>query len=714
MALNQDVAFKITAEVTGQQAVDKLSAAIKNMGQQGEMSTKQWTASLRMVPAQLTDIATQLAGGQSPFLIMMQQGGQLRDMFGSVGGALRAVGTTLAPLLTPLNAAAAVFATLGYAVYKGADQSQELNRQLLITGGAAGYTAGQIERMAVTLRNMQGISAGTARDLVTGLAASGQLVGKNLDTAAEAAAKLQKLTGQSSDEIIADFAKMSGGVANWAAEHNKTMNFLSVSQFQYIQRLEQMGQKEQAMGVALKAMDDALDSRKRNLGYLERAWKAVADSASSAWDAMLGLGRAETPEQQLDKLKKQLEALENYQPRIRLRAGNGDMNDLEASRQRLRDKIATLQAEVDKGAADAAAKAKTEAETRQKIDEELSGKANAVRSAKLALELSQLEGASQARMALIEQERARLDAAHGAGLVSEDKYITEKLRLQREELAEKAKLIDQEIAMEKRRPTNSQADVITQQAKIQQLKNQKNALFAQGTEATIKAEGELQARSFSTGWAQGMKEYIDVTASAANQAKTLFTNAFRSMEDALVNFVKTGKLDFKSLANSIITDLIRIQIQTAITRPLAMAMSSYMTPYMGNQYTPGSNSFVGPMPATSAMGNIVGPNGVMQLRQYANGGIAKSPQLSIFGEGSTPEAYVPLPDGRSIPVSMRGGGGAGGQTVNQNITIDARGAAPGMEQAIQAAVKRGAAEGYAMVMRDLNRGGMAARMVGKA
>ena len=57
-----------------------------------------------------------------------------------------------------------------------------------------------------------------------------------------------------------------------------------------------------------------------------------------------------------------------------------------------------------------------------------------------------------------------------------------------------------------------------------------------------------------------------------------------------------------------------------------------------------------------ALGGVMSGNGPVPLRKYARGGIANSPQLAMFGEGSTPEAYVPLPDGRSIPVSMKGGG----------------------------------------------------------
>ena len=76
----------------------------------------------------------------------------------------------------------------------------------------------------------------------------------------------------------------------------------------------------------------------------------------------------------------------------------------------------------------------------------------------------------------------------------------------------------------------------------------------------------------------------------------------------------------------------------------------------------------GPKFSFNANGGIVTSNGEVDLRKYARGGIANSPQLAVFGEGSMPEAYVPLPDGRSIPVTLRGNGT--GETVGgNNISI---------------------------------------------
>lgn len=71
-------------------------------------------------------------------------------------------------------------------------------------------------------------------------------------------------------------------------------------------------------------------------------------------------------------------------------------------------------------------------------------------------------------------------------------------------------------------------------------------------------------------------------------------------------------------------------------------------------------------------GGIMSAAGSMPLKTYSSGGIANSPQLALYGEGRMPEAYVPLPDGRSIPVTMQGGGGGGGGdniVVNINVNV---------------------------------------------
>ena len=72
-------------------------------------------------------------------------------------------------------------------------------------------------------------------------------------------------------------------------------------------------------------------------------------------------------------------------------------------------------------------------------------------------------------------------------------------------------------------------------------------------------------------------------------------------------------------------------------------------------------------------------NASLPVQNYARGGVARSPQLAVFGEGNRAEAFVPLPDNRSIPVTINGGGGMGGQQVNLNVYAwDSKDAARGL------------------------------------
>jgi hypothetical protein len=122
-------------------------------------------------------------------------------------------------------------------------------------------------------------------------------------------------------------------------------------------------------------------------------------------------------------------------------------------------------------------------------------------------------------------------------------------------------------------------------------------------------------------------------------------NAFGKLENSLTKFVTTGKLQFQEFVASIISDLAKLAVKFAVVNTVKAILGF-------------------------EDGGIMTRSGPAPLKKYASGGIANSPQLAMFGEGSTPEAYVPLPDGRRIPVAMQGGSG-GSTTVN--VSVDAKG-----------------------------------------
>lgn len=126
----------------------------------------------------------------------------------------------------------------------------------------------------------------------------------------------------------------------------------------------------------------------------------------------------------------------------------------------------------------------------------------------------------------------------------------------------------------------------------------------------------------------------------ANLGSTL-GNTFVGLGDQLAEFVATGKASFADFTRSVLLDLSKIFMRAAIFQSLKALFPS----------SSAIGGFLG-----FANGGIMTANGPLDLKRYAAGGIANSPQLAMFGEGSRPEAYVPLPDGRTIPVTMKGGG----------------------------------------------------------
>ena len=202
------------------------------------------------------------------------------------------------------------------------------------------------------------------------------------------------------------------------------------------------------------------------------------------------------------------------------------------------------------------------------------------------------------------------------------------------------------------------------------------------------------------------------TSQFANQLGFSFSSAF---EDAILK----GK-SFSDVLKGIEQDIARVIIRSAVTAPLANAIGGGVQSVMssfsgffggagGVTATPTTGG-ISQNPFGFANGGIMTAGGPLPLNRYAMGGIANSPQLAMFGEGRTPEAYVPLPDGRRIPVAMQGGSGT---TFAPTYNIDARGADASMVPRLRAEMVAIARASNAELLDSIQRGGSAARIVGR-
>ena len=206
------------------------------------------------------------------------------------------------------------------------------------------------------------------------------------------------------------------------------------------------------------------------------------------------------------------------------------------------------------------------------------------------------------------------------------------------------------------------------QGQLNDLKAEENRL----TEEGIKNEDKKVEKSMSAfeSMKAGMQTYVQSISDMNKQIQDATVSAFKGMEDALVNFVMTGKLNFADFARSIIADITRIAIRQAIIAPIIGAIF----PGLGSTTTTAGTGEV-TMASFNAKGNVYDKG----LKKFAKGGIVNSPTIFAYGSGgygnfglmgeAGAEAILPLKRGRSGNLGVEASGGA----TNIVVNVDASG-----------------------------------------
>lgn len=211
------------------------------------------------------------------------------------------------------------------------------------------------------------------------------------------------------------------------------------------------------------------------------------------------------------------------------------------------------------------------------------------------------------------------------------------------------------------------------------------------------------------------KELADSGVESFKELRQTIEGWGRSFASTLLD----GEQDFKSFAQAIIRQLAEISIARA-SEPLFNLFADALMGVVGGSSTASTYGTTAGSQQTAMLaaqdygfadGGVMTKNGPLPLREYATGGIVNSPQIRVAGERYQPEAIVPLPDGRSIPVEMQGGG----QAVNfaPVFNIDARGADAGMLPRVKQIADVAARQALAEYTRSIRNGGTAARVVGR-
>lgn len=253
----------------------------------GGMSAKAYSAAMRGVPAQITDIVTSLQGGQKPLTVLFQQGGQLKDMFGGTVPAVKALATGIMGMVNPLTVSAAAVAGLALAWKQAADEQFDFQKALLTTGNYAGVSLAEFAKLADQLERLDGVGHGGAVDALTQVAATGKFTGEQFRQVAAAAAGMESATGQAVKETIAKFAEIGKDPVQALLKLNETEHFLTNAQLDRVQALMREGQEQEAVSAAIGIYSDHLDdvARKSNeaMPEMSKWWRDIKADISDAW-----------------------------------------------------------------------------------------------------------------------------------------------------------------------------------------------------------------------------------------------------------------------------------------------------------------------------------------------------------------------------------------------------------------------------------------------
>ncbi|ELY5803489.1 phage tail tape measure protein [Cronobacter sakazakii] len=302
----------------------------------GAISAGQYQQAMRMLPMQITDVVTSLASGMPVWMVAIQQGGQIKDSFGGIGNALKAVMSLLSPARLAFGGLIGGAGLLVTAWYQGSKEAEEFNKQLILTGNYAGKTAGQLNDLARAI-SKSGSTQGAAAGVLSKVVGSGKFSGAELELVTKAALAMERAVGQSVEATISNFDKLKNAPSQASEELNQRLHYLTSAQYDYISSLERRGDKEGAAAEAVRLYSEAMERQGKqiaeSLGYIERAANAVTSAAKDMWDQLLNIGRPESVEDKLNKLKADLEERQKALKPERQRMGYGYSYDSSAASQ---------------------------------------------------------------------------------------------------------------------------------------------------------------------------------------------------------------------------------------------------------------------------------------------------------------------------------------------------------------------------------------------
>jgi len=649
-----------------------------------------------------------------------------QGMLGRVAAGL----VHLAPLAGTVSVAA--LGAFAVAAFKGAKESERLEKSLILTGYAAGITSSALSASAQAVAAETGLIRNKVASASMAMIEAGNVSAEVIGKAAESAVLLQRFGGKAVEQTAKAFASLGDEPLKASIALNKNTNYLTVSLLEQIKAFEDQGRVTDAARLAQEAYADSTIARMKsvdeNLGMLERGWRLVRDTAGQAWDSMMNAGRKSSLLDQIQEIEGQLANTRAGKGWLSGGLGFGGESEARSKLAVLRSQLAAQEGQAI-AAAEQAKQTKAWSEWTAEGDKYLSRTEARLKEIakvrRLAAEAGIVDEAEIARrIAAVEQKyRAKISASPSSGWRDDqDRLMQRNLAAEmaarkreaeqviqanavmqesvdglgrayerRNQIAAESMLGDSERQLaEALRTVTERADQARESLAQKAAAMEGNAVVqaeyvrrlaevSAGEQAQIAIERANHSarmrmqQDWRVGADRALTSYQNRARDVAAASEQAFTRAFSGMEDALVEFAMTGKLNFSNLANSIISDIIRIQVRAAMTQAMgggSSGLGNLLGGLFGNVGTAfkydtriGSQqtSMLAAQDAVfNAKGNVYDSP---SLSAYS-GGVYDQPKTFAFAKGAGifaeagPEAIMPLQrDSRGrLGVSAAGGG----------------------------------------------------------
>lgn len=669
---------------------------IERMRQQEQATQKlgismgQYRQAMRMLPAQITDVATSLASGMPIWLVAIQQGGQIKDSFGGIIPTFKALLSLISPLKVGFGAVVGVLGYMAYSAYSARKELKEISKTIQ---DATGFTSDFSNKLAVSVQELASVSGKSSEELVKSFATTkdtaGSLIKKLVDLgvsyadAADMARQYQrdgdisKLNGKIAEHMqkVADLEKTWWDVAK---ARLKAMGGVLTGD---VEGTEYAGKKDTRRKSNLEnALEIMTEYGKKNKEIADLNSKALAEATAEIEKQYFNTNRVANAQQELNQLianQKKLEKSNNEEAKQQaaylVKAKKQEIEDLKKLEEKKGKTTSkgggggSVVEQLDKELYVLQAQLKTLKEHRT-VNDVISSQRRSLWSIEKQIEI--LEEAQSKRQLtagekkLLAEQKSAIELARQKAEIGDQIVLQERSNKLYQNSLEFIRNTQSEIDILNLKQQGMTEDQIRREQELQKIKNdylaKGGSVDDQVYQDMIKKRTEYYQTedALRANWLAGAKnawaEYARDATDMYGNVQEIASSALNGLTDQMTEFLTTGKANFADFANSILKMIVQMISKMVIFNALSgltggstWTMGSLMSGFSsggytgdGGKYDPAGIVHKGEFVFTKEATQRIGARNLYRLmRGYANGGSVGGSGYSRASTGGAGLAY---------------------------------------------------------------------------